>query len=214
MERSKTAITIAIIFLVIWHQVGVIGLHIDETREFFQSLIPVNIIVSLGILGVFHRVWNMQFGLFIFAIFWAGYLIELIGLHSGIIFGNYSYGSSLGFKVSGVPPLIGLNWLFLVYITGIIAQKASSTFSMRIILGAGLMVILDMLIEPMAMEYDMWTWADERVPILNYFGWFVVSAAMQFAFHQLHQEKSNPIAYPMYLIQIAFFATFLVVSWA
>ena len=214
MERSKTAITIAIIFLVIWYQVGIVGLHISESRALFQSLIPVNILVSLGILGLFHRVWNMQFGIFIFGIFWAGYLIELIGMHSGVIFGSYSYGDSLGFKVSGVPPLIGLNWLLLVYITGIIAQKASSTFSMRIALGAGLMVILDMLIEPMAMNYDMWNWDEGHVPVLNYVGWFVVSAAMQFAFHQLHQEKSNPLAYPMYLIQVAFFATFLVVSWA
>ena len=212
MERSKRVVTITIILLVIWYEVGVVGLHLEQTKPLFQSLIFLNLVLSNLVLGLFHREWTMKFGIFAFVVFWVGYLVELLGVQTGLIFGEYGYGASLGPKVAGVPPLIGLNWLMLVYITGIIAQKWTSNIWLRATVSALLMVGLDLLIEPMAIRYDMWTWQAATIPIQNYFAWFVIAWGMSYGFHSLYQEKSNPIAMPLYLIQLAFFTTFLVVD--
>lgn len=214
MERTQSRVTLAIIVLVIFHQVGAIGLHIDEVKELFTSLVPGNLILSGIILGLFHRSWSISFVILALVIFWAGYLVELVGVKTGIIFGPYQYDTALGFKVGGVPPLIGLNWLLLVYSTGIIARKALSNLWLRALMGAGLMVILDLLIEPMAVRFDFWTWTGGEIPLQNFVAWFITAAIMQIGFQYFQQDEEieNPIAYPFYLIQIAFFAVFLLVD--
>ncbi|MEZ4775990.1 MAG: carotenoid biosynthesis protein [Bacteroidia bacterium] len=211
MERSERSEKLVIGFLVIFHFVGIIGLHLDETRPLFQSLTPLNLLLTVGVLAWFHRSWTMKFGMFVFFIFWAGYLVEVAGVFTGAIFGSYNYGNAFGIKIAAVPPLIGINWVMLVYITGIISQGMAKNIWVRVTIGAALLVLLDFLIEPMAMTHDFWSWRDNRIPAQNYFAWFLIGWVMQYGFHSLTEEKSNPLALPVYLIQIIFFATFMVV---
>ena len=49
-------------------------------------------------------------------IFLIGMFSEFIGVNYGVIFGEYIYGNNLGFKLFGVPFLIGLNWVILTVI--------------------------------------------------------------------------------------------------
>lgn len=212
MERSKRTITAVTVFLVIFHQVGVLGLHLPSTQPLFEKLIPLNLLLSLGVIALFHRVWSTQFSIFLFIIFWAGYLVEVVGVGTEAIFGAYTYGDSLGFKIAGVPPIMGVNWILTVYLTGVVSQSLGNNIWTRSALGAGLMVLLDFFIEPMAMKFDMWDWPGHVVPLQNYFAWFVIGFAMQFGFHSLQQEKSNPLAMPLFLIQLIFFASILVIS--
>ena len=55
--------------------------------------------------------------------FLTGMITEILGVQWGWIFGNYQYGDALGYKVLGVPLLIGVNWALLTIITGAIAQQ-------------------------------------------------------------------------------------------
>lgn len=212
MERTKRGVTIAIIILVIFHQVGLIGLHTESTRDLFIQLVPGNLILSAIILSIFHKPWTTSFGIVAFVIFWAGYLIELVGVKTGIIFGAYQYDVALGPKIGGVPPLIGLNWLLLTYATGVIARNAFGRLWVRILFGAFLMVILDLLIEPMAIRFEFWTWLDGEIPVQNFIAWFLTAVLMQLGFQTQDQPVTNPIAYPFYLIQVGFFAVFLLVD--
>ncbi|GAB4405314.1 MAG: hypothetical protein OHK0039_06160 [Bacteroidia bacterium] len=173
---------------------------------------PVNLLLSVALLGVFHRVWTVKFGVLIFVVFWVGYLVEVLGVHTGFIFGSYRYGHALGFKVADVPPMIGVNWVMLIYCTGIASQGLSSNIWVRTSVGALFMVLLDILIEPMAVRHDMWVWLSPDIPLQNYFAWYVVSWGLLYGFHSLHQEKSNPIAIPLYLIQLLFFLVFWVIE--
>lgn len=203
-----------VIVLVILHQVGVVGLHLPETRELFQQLVPLNLLTSVGVLLWFHRPWTLRFGIFCFAIFWAGYLVELLGVSTGVIFGPYHYDTALGFKVGGVPPMIGVNWLMLVYTTGVLAREISPNLWVRTTLAAAAMVLLDLLIEPMAIRYDFWTWETDQghIPVQNFVAWFAISWFMAYAFQAQPDVQRNPIAIPLYLIQLFFFLTFWVVQ--
>src|ERR1700712_798596 len=97
---------------------GFIGLQIPTVAPFFRFLTPLNLLGSLTILLRFHQDWNRSFLLFIVLAFVIGFFIEVIGIQTGIIFGKYHYETLLGFKLFGVPPVIGFNWLMLVYCVG------------------------------------------------------------------------------------------------
>ncbi|MEL6673936.1 MAG: carotenoid biosynthesis protein [Bacteroidota bacterium] len=214
MERKKPSVTVTTLVLVILHQVGAIGLQLESSEALFQSLVPVNLMLTVAALAWYHRIWNMSFGLWVFGVFWGGYLVELLGVKTGVIFGEYYYGDALGPKVAAIPPLMGMLWVMLAYIAGIVSQKTSSNLWLRVIVGSLIMVGLDLLIEPAAPRNDFWYFRGGVAPFLNYFAWFVIAALMQLGFHRLHQEKTNPLAYPVLLIQIGFFLSFLVVDMA
>ncbi|MBK7882949.1 MAG: carotenoid biosynthesis protein [Chitinophagaceae bacterium] len=43
-----------------------------------------------------------------------GIAVEIIGVKTGFLFGNYSYGIVLGPKIQSVPILIGINWFIII----------------------------------------------------------------------------------------------------
>jgi putative membrane protein len=40
--------------------------------------------------------------------------LEVVGVKTGLIFGEYKYGSTLGIKLFEVPLIIGFNWVFVI----------------------------------------------------------------------------------------------------
>lgn len=195
----------AVALVVAMHIAGFVGLQWMLTRAFFEMLIPFNLISSTLILLYFHQDWNKPFYIFMLISFLTGFVVEWFGVHTGLIFGTYQYGDSLGFKLDGIPLLIGLNWLVLIYATGNIALKLSPNLWLRVMVGAALMVLIDVLIEPVAMRHDMWGWADDIVPLQNYGAWFVVSVFLLWIFFKLPFKKQNAIAPWLYGAQFFFF---------
>ena len=75
---------------------------------------------------------------------------EILGVKFGIIFGNYEYGNALGYKVFGVPLLIGANWAILTISCSALSATLFESIFSKIIVGVFLMVMLDAVIEPIA----------------------------------------------------------------
>ncbi|MCI4671539.1 MAG: carotenoid biosynthesis protein [Bacteroidia bacterium] len=214
MERSKRSVVIATIILVVFHQVGVIGFHLPDTRAMFETLVPFNLLLSVIILLIFHKEWSIPFGVFAFISFWIGYGIEVVGVQTGIVFGAYHYETALGFKIAGVPPIIGLNWFMLVYCSNIISQKLSNNIFIKATIGALLVLLLDFFIEPMAIAYNFWEWDNEGgiIPTQNYLAWLLISWLLSFGFHTISTKKENAIAPALYVVQLLFFASFMVID--
>lgn len=214
MERSKRTAVIAIIVLVIFHQVGLVGFHLPESRALFESLVPLNLLLSIIILAIFHKEWSLPFGIFAFITFWVGYGVEVAGVQTGLVFGPYHYETALGPKVAGVPPMIGLNWLMLIYCSNIIAQKISPNIFIKATIGALLVLGLDFFIEPMALNYNYWEWDTEGgiIPSQNYLAWLLISWLLSFGFHTISTKKENPVAPALYVIQLLFFISFMVID--
>jgi putative membrane protein len=196
------------------HMAGLIGLHLEVSRALFQQLIPFNLILSALILAWFHREWNMGFLLFCFGTFWLGYGMEVAGVHTGKIFGVYRYGESMGIKLAGVPPMIGLQWLVVVYCAGLVSRQWLGPWWAWVSLGALITTLLDALIEPMAITQNMWTWQGGMPPFQNYVAWFVISWVMLAIMALLKEQFANPLARRYLLIQLVFFAGFRVIAWA
>lgn len=192
------------IFLVIFFSVGVLGFSIETTHGLFQRLVPLNLLVSTILLFLFHQKWEIRQILIFAGIALAGFLVEMAGIHTGVVFGSYSYGNALGLKLFSTPLLIGINWLLLVYCMYAAFQGINKKWYFPF-WGAALLVIYDFVMEPVAIATDMWSWQGGEIPLKNYITWFVVAALMILALQQFRVSYSNKLAGWLLAIQFLFF---------
>ncbi|NND07980.1 MAG: carotenoid biosynthesis protein [Saprospiraceae bacterium] len=140
--------------------------------------------------------------------FLTGFAAEWVGVHYGLLFGAYHYGDNLGYKVDGIPLLIGINWALLTLSTAAISQHYVSNKWLRAAFGAFLMIALDFFIEPAAPLFDFWYWDIGHAPVQNFVAWFGIA----FVLHTVY-VKSNiigmfRISAHVFLAQLVFFIYF------
>ncbi len=204
-KYSAYALPAAVAVLVIFHAVGFWGLRYSGNPTYFQQLTPMNLLLTNALLFSFHRRWGTTFILFAVFVFLAGFLAEVLGVHTGLLFGKYTYGAALGSKVWEVPLLIGVNWLMLVYSTGHISNYLPWPRVAKAIVGALLMLLLDYFLEPVAMQNDFWSWHASEIPLSNFAGWFILALLLQLCFQWTPIFKANRLAPYVYLVQLLFF---------
>lgn len=202
------------ILVILMYLAGTIGLLIPYTQPYFKLASPLNLWVSLILLISFHEDFNKTFIFTAIFIFLTGFLVEVAGVHTGIIFGKYWYGHTLGTQLFDVPLVIGANWLLLVYCSSISVKmlfsniKHKSFFTSIFIqstIAAMLMVGLDYLIEPVAISLDFWHWQFDKIPTQNYQAWFLLSFILIYFFLNAKFSKTNPLALLVLFLQFLFF---------
>lgn len=194
------------ILIILFYTVGLIGFLTPALNPLFLKLVPFHLLLMLMLLLISHSDKNRLFWVFIATTFLLGFIVEVVGVNTGWVFGSYKYGATLGFKVFNTPLLIGINWVMLIYTTGILINQfkfKSLIFSSA--LGAVALVILDLLIEPIAIKFDYWNWYGRNIPLQNYFGWFGLSFFLLFFFLNMPFEKKNSSAIVLFFTQLAFF---------
>jgi putative membrane protein len=196
----------AILFLAVMYLAGIIGIYGNIHPE-FVLLTPINLLASLLIALYFHGKWTARLTQFLILSYALGFLAELFGVQTGILFGDYSYGKVLGPKVWGTPFMIGINWMLLSYTVGMLVNEIGGRWRwpLRAVMGAALMVLLDLFIEPVAIEYGFWAWDGDSVPLRNYLGWFVVALPIQAFFAYHFKGQKNKVAAWLFVFQFAFF---------
>ena len=145
-----------------------------------------------------------------------GWLAEYVGVHYGVLFGDYVYGEVLGPAWRGIPLVMAVNWVLVVYavcasvewvlgrrwaasVTG--AQLAAKTG-----VAACLLVALDALIEPVAIVLDFWRWDAGAPPLHNFVGWLCVGALQAGIFYVCVPQPRNPLAPLVLVLQLVFFS--------
>ena len=193
------------ILFVIFFAVGAAGLSYQYTRDLFIWLMPFSLLLSMGLMFWMHDKWKTKHIIIFLIITLMGFFVEVAGVLTGIVFGEYSYGGALGFKIMGTPPLIGLNWLMLIYAVYLIMNKLQIHVILKVSLGAALMVVYDIIMEPVAINLDMWSWGGITIPIQNYIAWFVISVVMLSIFYIAKLKYRNKVAPTLFFVQMAFF---------
>ncbi len=204
MKTKKLIFQISLIIIIILYGVGLTGFLIDYT----DILLPFTsyiLYISFLLLLINHREWNRFFSVFILAVIIGGFVIEVIGVQTGVVFGKYQYGATLGFKIYDVPLVIGINWFLLVYSSGMTTQLIKIHKHIRALIGALLMVLVDYSLETVAQAYDFWNWQNNTIPVQNYVAWFVVAYFFHIMFQNLHLKKINRFAIVYFVIQWLFF---------
>lgn len=202
MKLNKTNISIAV--LVIFHAVGIFGIHFFDAGSFLR-LTPFNLLLTLIILLVNHRDWKHTWVLVL--TFILGYLMEVLGVNTGFPFGNYTYGEILGPKVFNTPIMIGVNWLILLYASNSISSRFGLTSITKALGAAFLMVLLDYAIEPVAITYNFWTWQNVDPPLANYISWFLVAFLLSLPWQLTRIPLNKNISIAVYGVELGFFLT-------
>lgn len=122
-----------------------------------------------------------------------GMLIEIIGVNSGIVFGDYSYGPLLGLKIFGVPVLIGITWLLVTLSAWQIVSFSNLNKFYKIIVASWLVVMFDLVLEQFATAYGLWSWQNAVIPLKNYVTWFVVGAVIVTLYAFFAKQKQPSI---------------------
>jgi putative membrane protein len=203
-ESGKSKLSVFIIIL--FHIVGLVGLSIPSTRSLFLYIVPFHLLLMLAVVIINHNYVDARFLFFVLIVFVLGFIAELIGVHKQWLFGDYRYGKTLGFQLLDVPLIVGVNWFLLAYSAGVLMDRSRlKSMFFRIITGALLLVLLDMLIELMAMRLDYWHWANNVIPVKNYICWFFASAFMLLIFELFRFKKQNIVAPVLLLTEFIFF---------
>ena len=202
-QNTNTTISIFIIWL--FHLCGLLGI-LYGNRELFIAFTPINLFVSFALLFINQVELDRKNLLAGLAIFLIGMISEILGVQYGFIFGDYIYLNNLGFKILGVPIMIGVNWIILTYITGSFSNYIfNNNKKIAVVFGAILMVVLDLLIEPVAPELDFWAFDSIYVPLQNYIGWFIIGLFVQIIYHYSIDKKDTTFSFHLLLVQFIFF---------
>ncbi|MCU0439713.1 MAG: carotenoid biosynthesis protein [Raineya sp.] len=194
-----------IYLLIAMHIAGIIGLALPETRNIFKLLVPFNLITNALLILYFQKQWNKYLIGALLIIMFTGFGIEVAGVHTGLIFGNYWYKTTLGYKVLEVPLLIAINWLIVIYTTSACVAEIKISKIFKALLATCLTVGLDFFIEPIAMKLDFWDWQNGIIPLQNYIGWFITAFFLHLIVIFLPFEKKNKVAVVLYICELIFF---------
>ncbi|MFZ4455493.1 MAG: carotenoid biosynthesis protein [Bacteroidales bacterium] len=208
MEQLRRFEKEAKFLVMLFYAVGITGMSVSVSQPFFLKLVPFALIFSAFILVVFHQgKWSAKTVALFAAILLLGFLIEMVGVNTGAIFGNYSYGESLGVKIANTPLLIGLNWLLLVYVSASVVDKLKISSALKAVLASLAMLTYDIVLEQVAPKIDMWHWENTIVPYQNYAAWFVIAAVFHALFSGFKIKTENRLASTVLLSQFIFFVT-------
>lgn len=194
------------IFLLIFYSVGISGFLFPATRDLFLKLTPLAILLSFSALILFHQLpYDRKTIVAFSSVFIGTWCIEAIGVATGSIFGNYTYGSGLGIKILNTPLLIGLNWLLLIYCTSCITEGFDLAPGLKVLIASLLMVVYDFIMENVALDLEMWSFEGGMPPVKNYVSWFLIAIIIHSAFRLAGIKTINRIAPFVFILQSLFF---------
>lgn len=193
--------------LVFWilHTVGLAGYHFMPSL--FLLITPVHLlIITVLLLWEGVKEWNIKIIVALFSLWIIGFTAEVVGVKTGLIFGDYSYGSTLGFRWMNVPLTIGINWMSLVFCAYSFLNIEKLPILFRSILAGLIIVVFDYYLEPVAIRYDWWCWEHDYIPFQNYFAWFLLVFLMTLGLSALKVKTiSKSLAINFVLAQFIFF---------
>lgn len=198
-QLSKFQVSVGVILIM--HTVGLVGMIV--ARDWFIPLTPINLVVS----GYFVLRHAEKPKLWVYITIAAlAFAIEAIGVATHWPFGEYRYGRALGPQLFQVPVLIGLLWLLLLQGARYLTTQFFKSTPLKLLIPALLMVGVDFLIEPVAIDFDYWTWTANDIPWNNYAGWFGTALFLTTLSHIFDKHfVNNRVAGLFFLVQVVFF---------
>lgn len=185
----------------IFHAVGLVLLG-GDWRHDLVVLTPLNLLLLAGLYGLASQ--KPQHLVAYFAPILLGFIIEVVGTNTGVPFGEYRYSGILGPGLWNTPLMIGVLWWVLLRSFYDLAGRWMNHRLLRTTVTAALMVGLDFLIEPVAIELDFWKWSAAEVPVQNYAAWFIASFVFAWLTHKGNER--NVLSGPVAVILWGFFA--------
>lgn len=194
------------LLLAIFYLVGII-LHLVPATLPLMLLFTPYTLLATAVIGFFSDRRNKLLLIWALVTFLSTLTLEILGVQTGLVFGSYGYGQTLGVQLLGVPLMIGINWTIIILGAITIIEKIVHHPILVAFITASFTVFFDWIMEPVAIAFDYWSWDGVAIPLQNYIAWFAIA----FLFALLHQKMKvlpkNRVASIILLIQTVFFAS-------
>jgi len=192
-------------FLILVYVSGSIGFVVNPS--FFSPFTPYTLLLTCFVFLIHSPLADKKFLVAFFSIAFLGFIIEVIGVKTGLVFGKYSYGEGLGFKLLEVPLIISINWAMLIcagirIVSGIFANKITS-----LVVAALLVTLIDLLIEQVAPKLDFWQFEGGLPGLHNYLGWIGVAFFTSYFFYPTIIKGNRSVSLILLILQIIFFTS-------
>lgn len=128
-----------------------------------------------------------------------GLLAEILGTHTGLPFGFYTYADRLGPAVFGVPLVIAAAWAMIAYPCLLAARLLVRGPALTAVVGAWAVMSWDLFLDPQMVAEGHWTWqiADPalygipQVPLQNFVGWLLVAFVLMLLLEALPRSRHD-----------------------
>lgn len=189
--------------LILFHAIGVL------IFTYYPSGVSLSYLTLLlcGIALFISEKNKLKASIAYISIFALSFLIEYIGVHTNYLFGTYTYGNSLGYKLDEIPIIIGINWIAIVVSSVSLVKTFKITSNKLLIVGMSALLCtgMDYIIEPVAVVSDYWSWQKDIIPVSNYIDWYIFSFIFAYIYVSL-KLPVNKIAVYLFFIWIVFFS--------
>jgi putative membrane protein len=195
-------------FLILVYISGSIGFVVNPA--FFSPFTPYTLLLTCLVFLIHSPLADKKFLIAFFSIAFLGFIIEVIGVKTGLVFGKYSYGDGLGFKLLDVPLIISINWAMLIF-AGI--RIVSSIFANKIVslaVAALLVTLIDLVIEQVAPKLDFWQFEGGLPGLHNYIGWIGVAFFTSYFFYPTIIKGNRSVSLIILILQIIFFTSLFI----
>ena len=209
------SLTLWMTLLVIVHLAGLAGVVFYDANLILDLTAFNLLLTALVVLGLGNPddAWRWALTAYI------TYSVEVIGVQTGFPFGDYQYGFRLGPSIYDTPPMIGVLWLLTLMGTLYWAEQwtpdreGRDRSVLRAGIAATLMVAFDIILEPVAIRTEFWTWTGGEIPLRNYISWWIIAFALALAWRKAHTFRTNRAAGLLLLLQAAFFIGLSLLPW-
>ena len=175
--RPCLFVSFSLFYLILW--IGGVGSHVfrDGPPAHMLWTAPLFLLLSGGIVlttSGLSEITVLLLGGII------GFIAEVAGVHSGVIFSGYWYTDVLDPQLMNVPLVMISAWIVLIgYVRQMLIGCSCSRW-LIVVLASSWMTVIDLVIDPLAAGVlGYWRWLEQGVyygiPAHNFVGWFTVS---------------------------------------
>ena len=193
-------------FLILVYLSGSIGFVVNPS--FFSPFTPYTLLLTCFVFLIHNPLADKKFLVAFFSIAFLGFIIEVIGVKTGLVFGKYSYGNGLGYKLLNVPLVISINWAMLICAGIIVVSRIFANKITVLIVAALLVTLIDLVIEQVAPKLDFWQFEGGLPSLNNYLSWIGVAFFTSYFFYPTIIKGNRNVSFIILMLQIIFF-TFL-----
>ena len=225
-------------FLIIIFTVGIFGHLFSLTKPLMIFLTPYTLFIcgsvvlynyylELKLGSAQQKNWRKREAVWFIFVYLITLTLEIVGVHTSLVFGSYRYTDVLGIQILDTPLVIGLNWTLIIL--GIIILLNNITIKAEQIAGqqintspeatspliknkyilaftVGIIAVtFDYFLEPVAIALDYWQWQNIVPPLHNFIAWFIISFFASLSYSYLKLNLRTMIAGYYFIIQFVFF---------
>jgi putative membrane protein len=185
---------------------SLVGFTTAHQQAWYLYYTPYFILLNAILLLLYQKEWSKSTLYFGASAILLGFSVEVLAVQTASLYGSYSFGETLGFRLAGVPLVLPIYWLVNALSTACLVNKLPLKNSWILsALGALLMVLLTGTIHQVAPKLDFWSISSPNGFIRLSLVWFLLGFALQYLFIRLKVSEKNPMAVYVYGGLLVFF---------